>query len=77
MTNSENVCKKLGNLYFFKELVKSDLIYIKENSEEEELSDILMMAGNNIVVIEIKKKSNNYPIDKLLYVFISVIKYLL
>ena len=70
MTNSENVCKKLGNLYFFKELVKSDLIYIKENSEEEELSD-------NIVVIKIKKKSNNYPIDKLLYVFISVIKYLL
>lgn len=37
MTKSEKICKKLGNLYFYKELVKSDLLYITEQNEEKEL----------------------------------------
>ena len=35
MTKSEEICKKLGNLYFFKELVKSNLLYITDKKEEE------------------------------------------
>lgn len=42
MTKSEEICKKLGNLYFFKELVKSNLIYVTDKKEEKELADVLM-----------------------------------
>lgn len=63
MTKSEKICEKLENLYFYKELVKSDLLYITEQNEEKELANVLMRVDNYILVIQIKEKqadtSNN------------------
>lgn len=63
MTKSEKICEKLWNLYFYKELVKSDLLYITEQNEEKELANVLMRVDNYILVIQIKEKqadtSNN------------------
>lgn len=59
MTKSEQVCEELGKLYFFKELIKSDLIYITETNEEKELSDIILRVGNNIISIQIKEKNDD------------------
>ena len=57
MTKSEEICKKLGNLYFFKELVKSNLIYITDEKQEKELADVLMRVDNYILIIQIKEKT--------------------
>ena len=57
MTKSEEICKKLGNLYFFKELVKSNLIYITDEKQEKELADVLMRGDNYILIIQIKEKT--------------------
>lgn len=59
MTKSEEICKKLGNLYFFKELVKSNLLYITDKKEEKELADVLMRVDNYILTIQIKEKTTN------------------
>ena len=59
MTKSEEICKKLGNLYFFKELVKSNLIYVTDKKEEKELADVLMRVDNYILIIQIKEKTSN------------------
>lgn len=59
MTKSEKICEKLGNLYFFKELVKSNLVYITDKYEENELADVLMRVDNHILVIQIKEKEIN------------------
>lgn len=59
MTKSEEICKELGNLYFFKELVKSNLLYITDKKEEKELADVLMRVDNYILTIQIKEKTTN------------------
>lgn len=59
MTKSEEICKNLGNLYFFKELVKSNLLYITDKKEEKELADVLMRVDNYILTIQIKEKTTN------------------
>lgn len=59
MTKSEDLCNKISNLYFFKELVKSDLIYITENKEEKELADIIIRVANFLLTIQIKEKIEN------------------
>ena len=59
MTKSEEICKKLGNLYLFKELVKSNLLYITDKKEEKELADVLMRVDNYILTIQIKEKTTN------------------
>lgn len=56
MTKSEEICKKLRDLYFFKELVKSNLIYVTDKKEEKELADVLIRVDNYILIIQIKKK---------------------
>lgn len=66
MTKSEKICEELGRMYFFKEMIKSDLIYISENKEEKELADIILRVGNFIIPIQIKEKTNNNEIDKWL-----------
>ena len=68
MTKSEEICKKLGDLYFFKELVKSNLIYVTDKKEEKELTDVLMRVDNYILIIQIKEKttSNSNNIDNWL-----------
>ena len=54
MTNSEQICSELGRLYFFKELEKSDLVYINnEDNQERELADIILRVGNYIFTIQI------------------------
>ena len=56
MTNSEQICSELGKLYFFKELEKSDLVYIDEaDNQEKELADIILRVGNYIFTIQIKE----------------------
>lgn len=59
MTKSEEICKELGNLYFLKELVKSNLLYITDKKEEKELADVLMRVDNYILTIQIKEKTPN------------------
>lgn len=59
MTKSEEICKKLGDLYFFKELVKSNLIYVTDKKEEKELADVLMRVDNYILIIKIKEKTTS------------------
>ena len=67
MTKSEKICEDLGKMYFFKEMVKSNLIYISEAKEEKELADIILRVGNFIIPIQIKEKINNdTDIDKWL-----------
>lgn len=56
MTNSEKICTDLGNLYFYKEMVKSDLIYtVNGEREEKELADVILRVGNYILPIQIKE----------------------
>lgn len=59
MTKSEKICEDLGKMYFFKEMVKSDLIYISEGKDEKELADIILRVGNFILPIQIKEKTSN------------------
>ena len=59
MTNSEKICEKIGKIYFYKELVKSNLIYITDKKEEKELADVLMRVDNYILAIQIKEKASN------------------
>lgn len=63
MTNSERICEGLGKLYFFKEMVKSNLVYITENNEEKELADVLMRVDNYILAIQIKEKTTSESSD--------------
>ncbi len=58
MTNSEQICGELGKLYFYKELVKSNLIYtIKDEKykQERELADTILRVGDYIFTIQIKE----------------------
>lgn len=67
MTKSEKICESLGNLFFFKEMVKSNLIYITDTKEEKELADIILRVGNFIIPIQIKEKDNEeYDLTKWL-----------
>ena len=64
MTKSEEICKKLGNLYFFKELVKSNLIYVTDKKEEKEESKDNIPTTK--VTVDIKGMINNpgvYEVD--------------
>ena len=54
MTKSEKLCESLGNLFFFKEMVKSNLIYITDTKEEKELADIILRVDNFIIPMQIK-----------------------
>ena len=73
MTKSEKICNELGKLYFYKELVKSDLVYIiNEKNEEKELADVILRVGNYILPIQIKEmqdtsKDINKWLDKKVY----------
>lgn len=67
MTNSEKICEEIGNIFFYKELVKSNLIYITDKKEEKELADVLMRVDNYILAIQIKEKtSDNSDVNKWL-----------
>lgn len=59
MTKSERLCEKLGILFFFKEMVKSNLVYITEDKEEKELADLILRVGKYILLIQIKEKDDN------------------
>ncbi len=63
MTESEKFCEELGKLYFFKELIKSDLLYVTEGKQEKELADIILRVGNNVIPIQIKEKNKNNNSD--------------
>lgn len=59
MTQSEQICSELGKLYFFKELEKSNLVYINsDNNQEKELADTILKVGNNIFTIQIKEMND-------------------
>lgn len=59
MTHSEQICSELGKLYFFKELEKSDLVYLNsEDNQERELADTILRVGNNILTIQIKEMTD-------------------
>ena len=67
MTKSEKLCESLGNLFFFKEMVKSNLIYITDTKEEKELADIILRVDNFIIPMQIKEKDNEeYDLTKWL-----------
>ena len=55
MTKSEEICKKLGNLYFFKELVKSNLIYITDEKQEKVLVEQVAVKKELTTLYEVKE----------------------
>lgn len=59
MTKSELLCENLGKMYFFKEMIKANLIYITETKEEKELADVIIRVNNYILPIQVKEKNEN------------------